>query len=88
VVVSSTRINHENGISTLPLNSDQPSISPPAVTGPVYDEAYLNELKANTPSSRPRGATHDNGALLDSIPMDMTTDTLDDFGINSVTLLF
>jgi Nineteen complex-related protein 2 len=51
--------------------------------GPVYDEAYLNVLRANTPL-RPRFAAHDNGALLDSAPADMA---LDDFGSNGVNPL-
>ncbi|KAJ7132963.1 nineteen complex-related protein 2-domain-containing protein [Mycena filopes] len=36
--------------SKVPLNLDQASISPHR--GPTYDKAYLNQLKASTPSSR------------------------------------
>ncbi|KAJ3572963.1 hypothetical protein NP233_g2748 [Leucocoprinus birnbaumii] len=39
---------HPSGI---PLNLNQASISP--ASGPKYDQAYLNELKAGTPSARP-----------------------------------
>ncbi|KXN82858.1 GC-rich sequence DNA-binding factor 2 [Leucoagaricus sp. SymC.cos] len=37
--------------SSVPLNLDRATISPSS--GPKYDQAYLNELKANTPSARP-----------------------------------
>ncbi|XP_006462556.1 hypothetical protein AGABI2DRAFT_179259 [Agaricus bisporus var. bisporus H97] len=37
--------------SSVPSNLDQATIS--LNDGPKYDQAYLNELKANTPSSRP-----------------------------------
>ncbi|KAF6755800.1 nineteen complex-related protein 2-domain-containing protein [Ephemerocybe angulata] len=36
--------------SNVPLNLEQASISP---SRPTYDQAYLNELKATTPTSRP-----------------------------------
>lgn len=36
--------------NTVPSNLDQASISPHR--GPTYDQAYINQLKASTPSSR------------------------------------
>ncbi|KAH9980300.1 nineteen complex-related protein 2-domain-containing protein [Lactifluus volemus] len=69
---------HSSSLGTLSPNSAQADRSSPAATGPVYDQAYLNELKANTPSSRPRGAVHDNGTLSDSMPGNMTTEILDE----------
>jgi hypothetical protein len=37
----------------LPASLDQASISPRSNGGPTYSQAYLNELKASTPTSRP-----------------------------------
>ena len=56
---------------------DQASISPRTDRGPVYDEAYLNELKASTPSSRPRiseGDSHHDGTLINSALEDSAMD--------------
>jgi GC-rich sequence DNA-binding factor len=39
----------------IPLNLDQATISPHR--GPTYDQEYLRELKANTPTSRSVVAT-------------------------------
>ena len=36
---------------SVPLNLDQATISPHR--GPTYDQEYLKELKASTPTSRP-----------------------------------
>ncbi|KAI9512388.1 nineteen complex-related protein 2-domain-containing protein [Russula earlei] len=71
---------HPASIGTLPSNLDQASISPRTTRGPVYDEAYLNELKASTPSSRPRvpeGDLHDDGTLITSVPEDLAIQNLD-----------
>ena len=56
---------------------DQASISPHTDRGPLYDEAYLNELKASTPSSRPRiseGDAHDDGIPLNTVLEDSAMD--------------
>lgn len=65
----------------IPLNLEQATISPHR--GPTYDQAYLKELKAKTPSSRPT-------AMGDSYDADMsmtveevsiiTVDGVDDLG--------
>ncbi|OAX42141.1 hypothetical protein K503DRAFT_790350 [Rhizopogon vinicolor AM-OR11-026] len=39
-------------INVLPVSLDQATISPRSNGTPVYDQAYLSELKASTPSSR------------------------------------
>ncbi|KAI0251981.1 nineteen complex-related protein 2-domain-containing protein [Lactifluus subvellereus] len=77
---------HPASLGTLSPNSDQASISSSAATGPVYDEAHLNELKANTLSSRPKSAAHDDGTLLDSTLGDMTIESLDDFDPGQTTI--
>ena len=43
----------------VPANLDQASISPRSQAGPTYDKAYLNQLKASTPTSRPPLPTND-----------------------------
>lgn len=40
--------------SNVPIPSFDPIASTTSSTGPSYSAAYLNELKAATPSSRPR----------------------------------
>jgi hypothetical protein len=68
------------GIRRLPSNLDQADIS---AKGPVYDEAYLNELKANTPSSRPRipeSGVHDDDTLMLSTPGDPAMESFDNIG--------
>lgn len=72
----------------LPSNLDQASISSHTTRGPVYDEAYLNELKANTPSSRPRipeGGAHDDDSVTPSTPEDLAVEGLDNIGNNLST---
>ncbi|KAI0269805.1 nineteen complex-related protein 2-domain-containing protein [Gloeopeniophorella convolvens] len=44
---------HPTSSGHLPSNLDQATITASATRGPVYDQAYLNELKASTPTSRP-----------------------------------
>jgi GC-rich sequence DNA-binding factor len=70
------------GLRTPPSNLDQASISHTS-SGPVYDAAYLNELKASTPSSRPRipeGGTHHNGSPITSVMEDSAIENLDSIG--------
>ena len=65
------------GLRTPPSSLDQASISPHTDRGPVYDEAYLNELKASTPSSRPRipeGGAHHDGTPINSVLGDSAMD--------------
>lgn len=50
---------------SIPLSLDQATISPSR--GPTYDQAYLKELKASTPSARP-------SALTDPYDADMSID--------------
>jgi GC-rich sequence DNA-binding factor len=72
-----------HGLRTPPPNLDQASISPHTDRGPVYDEAYLNELKASTPSSRPRlpeGDTHHDGTPMHSVLGDSAMEILDTIG--------
>jgi hypothetical protein len=72
-----------HGLRTPPSNLDQASISPHTNRGPVYDEAYLNELKASTPSSRPRlpeGDTHNDGTPMHSVLGDSAMEILDTIG--------
>lgn len=38
--------------SALPASLDQATITPRSNGTPIYDQAYLSQLKANTPSSR------------------------------------
>ncbi|EIN12920.1 hypothetical protein PUNSTDRAFT_97886 [Punctularia strigosozonata HHB-11173 SS5] len=45
--------------SPLPASLDQANISAQS-TGPVYDAAYLSQLKASTPTTRPRLATEES----------------------------
>jgi hypothetical protein len=74
------RAYYLHGLSTPPSNLDQASISPHTNRGPVYDEAYLNELKASTPSSRPRlpeGDTHNDGTPTHSELGDSAMEFLD-----------
>jgi len=69
-----------------PTNLDQASITSHANRGPVYDETYLNELKANTPSSRPRipeGGANDEDTLMDSVQGDLIVENLDNSGTKS-----
>ncbi|KII90784.1 hypothetical protein PLICRDRAFT_52485 [Plicaturopsis crispa FD-325 SS-3] len=56
--------------SLLPGSLDQASISPRANAGPTYDKAYLSELKASTPSSRPPPPRDD------SFDIDMSVDDI------------
>ncbi|KAG6817011.1 hypothetical protein H0H87_000907 [Tephrocybe sp. NHM501043] len=53
--------------ASVPLNLDKATISN---RGPTYDQAYLNELKASTPSTRPPPAS-------DSYDVDMSMDVDD-----------
>ncbi|TFY70970.1 hypothetical protein EVG20_g2035 [Dentipellis fragilis] len=69
-----------------PTNLDQASISSQPTSGPVYDAAYLSELKANTPSARPP-------LPKDAIDVDVSMDvddigmvSLDTFGDGEVTI--
>jgi GC-rich sequence DNA-binding factor len=65
---------------------DQASISSHANRGPVYDEAYLNELKASTASSRPRfpeGGAHDEDTLMSSVQGDLVVESLENSGNKS-----
>lgn len=71
------------GLRTPPPNLDQASISPHTSSGPVYDAAYLNELKASTPSSRPRipeGDFHPDGTPITSVMEDSAMESLDSIG--------
>lgn len=51
IVFEGSMVNSFPPFRSVPLNLDQATIS--LNDGPKYDQAYLNELKANTPSSRP-----------------------------------
>jgi GC-rich sequence DNA-binding factor len=71
------------GIRLPPSNLDQATISTHTARGPVYDEAYLNELKASTPSSRPRipeGGVHGDDTPVLSMQGDVEMQSLDNFG--------
>ncbi|KAE9393862.1 hypothetical protein BT96DRAFT_978753 [Gymnopus androsaceus JB14] len=59
--------------ANIPDNLDQASISP-SRNGPTYDEAYLNELKKSTPSSRAPVPTDPYDA---DMSMDITMDLED-----------
>ncbi|KAI0283947.1 nineteen complex-related protein 2-domain-containing protein [Russula aff. rugulosa BPL654] len=77
---------HPASPRTPPSNLDQASISPHTNRGPVYDEAYLNELKASTPSSRPRlpeGDTHNDGTPIHSGLGDSAMEILDTIGTDA-----
>lgn len=54
-VFEGSLLNTFQPFRSVPLNLDQATIS--SNNGPKYDQAYLNELKANTPSSRPSTTT-------------------------------
>jgi GC-rich sequence DNA-binding factor len=72
----------------LPSNLDQASISIHTTRGPVYDEAYLNELKASTPSSRlriPEGGAHDDDTVMLSTSEDLAVEGLENIGNNLYT---
>ncbi|KAI0304447.1 GCFC-domain-containing protein [Multifurca ochricompacta] len=69
-------------IRTLPSSLDQASVSSLATSGPVYDETHLNELRANTPSSRSsrlKGNAHDDDSLTNSESGDLVMESLNDF---------
>lgn len=53
---------------SIPLSLDQATISPNR--GPTYDQAYLKQLKASTPTSRP-------AAVVDPYDADMSMDVED-----------
>lgn len=71
---------HPASPGTPPSNLDQASISPHTDRGPVYDEAYLNELKASTPSSRPRLPEGNDGTPIHSVLGDSAMQILDTIG--------
>lgn len=52
------------------MNLDQATISPAA--GPKYDADYLNQLKASTPTARPR-ITDVDPLAMDVEPMDVVS---------------
>lgn len=77
------RAYNQHGSRTPPSNLDQASISSHTNRGPVYDAAYLNELKASTPSSRPRlpeGDTRNDGTPIHSVVEDSAMEILDTIG--------
>lgn len=55
ILRKSSPVDRENELivkySNIPLDLDQATIA--GNRGPSYDQAYLNELKASTPSARP-----------------------------------
>ncbi|KAG5646496.1 hypothetical protein DXG03_003261 [Asterophora parasitica] len=65
--------------ASLPLNLEQATIS--AGRGPTYDQAYLRELKASTPTSRPPPISDTNG---EEIPMDVYVSLIDVDGVDSL----
>ncbi|KAL0570505.1 hypothetical protein V5O48_011451 [Marasmius crinis-equi] len=54
--VKKSKLSRKVNLGTHPSNLDQATISP---SRPTYDQAYLNELKASTPSSRAPPVTTD-----------------------------
>ncbi|KAL1760388.1 nineteen complex-related protein 2-domain-containing protein [Schizophyllum commune] len=72
----SQKLSHGNK-SALPPNLDQASITPQS-SAPKYDQNYLNELKANTPTARPTFATDvDPEMAMDVDSTDMTVSVID-----------
>jgi GC-rich sequence DNA-binding factor len=65
---------HRNG---LPTDLDQASISARSNGGPMYDDAYLSELKASTPSSRPPLPTPVLDPYNGDVSMDVSMDVSD-----------
>ncbi|KAJ8463892.1 hypothetical protein ONZ51_g9949 [Trametes cubensis] len=55
------------GVTPVPLGSTTAQRS----TGPTYDAAYLNELKASTPTARPPIPTEDTVSYDADVPMDL-----------------
>ncbi|KAL1745260.1 nineteen complex-related protein 2-domain-containing protein [Schizophyllum fasciatum] len=78
----SQRLSHGSK-SALPSNLDQATITPQS-SGPRYDQNYLNELKASTPTTRPSFAANNDSELamdVDSANMAVSVidvDALDD----------
>lgn len=73
----------------MPSSLDQASISPRSNGGPTYDQAYLNQLKASTPTSRPTLPGNDSYDADMSMDVDMSMDSvesLDVFGGKSIRL--
>ncbi|KAI0322031.1 nineteen complex-related protein 2-domain-containing protein [Amylostereum chailletii] len=82
---------HPASPGNLPSDLDQANISAHTDRGPVYDQAYLSELKASTPSSRPRPPpddTHDGDVAMDTSGMgDTTIETVNVFGNDDPVIL-
>lgn len=71
------------GTRTLLSNVEQAGLSHPTTGSPMYDEAHLKELKANTPSFRPPTSTgddHDLDTPITSTPGDSVMESLADSG--------
>ncbi|KAI5896867.1 uncharacterized protein SCHCODRAFT_02491843 [Schizophyllum commune H4-8] len=72
----SQKLSHGNK-SALPPNLDQASITPQS-SAPKYDQNYLNELKANTPTARPTFAADvDPEMAMDVDSTDMAVSVID-----------
>ena len=70
--------------AVLPSSLDQASISPRSNGAPIYDKAYLSELKASTPTARPPLPERDSHGADISMDADdfstQTIETVDVFG--------
>lgn len=75
---------YPSSLGNLPSNLDQASISSRSGGGPIYDQAYLSELKAQTPGARasqPPAERHDV-SMADVDPLEVN-DTL---GVSETTI--
>ncbi|KAH6912669.1 nineteen complex-related protein 2-domain-containing protein [Coprinopsis sp. MPI-PUGE-AT-0042] len=72
----SSKISLGKNAANVPLNLDQATIS--SNRGPPYDQAYLNQLKANTPSARPNLPNDGDAMLVDSEEVVRTVNVFED----------
>ncbi|KAA1469958.1 GCFC-domain-containing protein [Dentipellis sp. KUC8613] len=77
---------HPASPGVLPTNLDQASISPQPSSGPIYDAAYLSELKASTPSARPPLPKDATDVDVSMDVDDMGVVSLDAFGDGEATI--
>ena len=62
-----------------PSYTDTPSLTPRSDGAPIYDAAYLSELKASTPTNRPPASRNDSYDVDMSVdPDDYPMTTIDD----------
>jgi len=72
--------SHCGGCSIVPQSLDQATISTMSNGGPKYDAAYLKELKASTPTSRPPLPTN-----VDPYDADMSMD-IGDISVQTIDM--